>query len=754
MGKIKFKKPDIKGCFGKLKSLKWADMKNGIRAMKKRQAEKEAAYRNSRFAQKMQKLYPYMNRYSLILHGIWAIAINFLIEAMSRHSVVAAISYSRVSTKAFLYNAFMIFVTFSIVYLCKRRVFARFILSFLWLLLGLTNGLMLSRRVTPFNAQDLKTVSEGVSLFTNYFNVLELAGIAIILILLVLGLIHLFRTAGRFKGKINYVISIVLVGASFAGYGVLTDYVIQNRIVSTYFANIAFAYQDYGLPYCFAASIFNTGISEPNGYTKEKMMEISNNGEITKSTSDAKVLPNVIFVQLESFFDVSEFTALQTSKDALPNLRKMASEYSSGYCQVPSIGAGTANTEFEMLTGMSMRYFGPGEYPYKSYLKEKTAESAATALAAFDYGTHAVHNHSGNFYSRAKVYNNIGFDTFTSKEFMNFDTTETGWAKDEVLLQHIKDCLDSTEQQDFVFTVSDQGHGSYPEERIIEHPHLMAGGLESEEKNCQWEYYVNQVYEMDQFAADLVDMMDKRGEPAVVVFYGDHLPTMGLEAKDMKNRYLYNTNYVIWDNLGLQKEDRNIPSYQIMADVMDRLGLHSGTVFNYHQQRRQTKDYLKDLELLQYDILYGDQYVYNGKPPITEGHMQMGIKEVTLTDLVENLDETYSLYGTNFTKWSKVYINDEKQESTFLNNTRIELPDSKLKDGDIITVSQVGSSNTIFRTSREYIYMDGKILEYTDEVKEQKNSAKTDGDQQKTENAGQSGEQQDQNNKEEKSGQQ
>ena len=56
MGKIKFKKPDIKGCFGKLKSLKWADVKNGIRAMKKRQAEKEAAYRNSRFAQKMQKL--------------------------------------------------------------------------------------------------------------------------------------------------------------------------------------------------------------------------------------------------------------------------------------------------------------------------------------------------------------------------------------------------------------------------------------------------------------------------------------------------------------------------------------------------------------------------------------------------------------------------------------------------------------------------------------------------------------------------
>ena len=411
---------------------------------------------------------------------------------------------------------------------------------------------------------------------------------------------------------------------------------------------------------------------------------------------------------------------------------------------------------------MNLRYFGPGEYPYKTKLKNQVCESAATAFSAFGYGTHAIHNNGGNFYSRAKVFNNIGFDSFTSKEFMNIlQTTENGWSKDDILLTHIKDALDSTEQEDFVFTVSVQGHGNYPTEKVIENPKITVTGAPTEEKNNAWEYYVNQVYEMDQFAGNLVKMMEERGEPTVIVFYGDHLPTMGLEAKDMKSRYLYNTNYVIWDNLGLQKEDRNIPSYQIMADVMDSLGLHSGTVFNYHQQRRQTKDYLKDLELLQYDILYGDQYVYNGKPPITEGHMQMGIKEVTLTDLVENLDETYSLYGTNFTKWSKVYINDEKQESTFLNNTRIELPNSKLKDGDIITVSQVGSSNTIFRTSSEYIYTDGKILEYTDEVKEQlkkekeqKNSAKTDTDQKKTENAGQSEEQQDQNNKEEKSGQQ
>ncbi|MEE1242889.1 MAG: sulfatase-like hydrolase/transferase, partial [Frisingicoccus sp.] len=171
------------------------------------------------------------------------------------------------------------------------------------------------------------------------------------------------------------------------------------------------------------------------------------------------------------------------------------------------------------------------------------------------YGTHAVHNHSGNFYSRAQVFNNIGFDTFVCKEFMNFVQTENGWAKDEVLLTHIEDCLNSTDQQDFVFTISVQGHGSYPEEKLIDNPKITVSGLETEEKNNQWEYYVNQIYEMDLFAKNLVDMMEQRGEPAVVVFYGDHLPTMGLEETDLKSQNLHYTNYVIWDNIGLEKKD-------------------------------------------------------------------------------------------------------------------------------------------------------------------------------------------------------
>lgn len=690
----------------KIQSLNW----NELRAVKRVRAVKA----------RLEPYYAVMNRCSILLEALWSLMINFIIEIFSRHSLVEAWRYMTDTPLVFCYNSLMIFVTFTLVHLVRRRVFARIIVSVLWLFIGVVNGVMLMKRVTPFNAQDLKTFTEGLSLFTNYFSVGELVMMAVGVTALLVWGTFMLRYGGKYTGKMNRLVSAVGVIVACTAYSLATQWVIDHRVVSTYFGNIAFAYEDYGLPYCFCASLFNTGISQPNGYSEASMEEISNDGTITDSVSEAKVLPNVIFVQLESFFDTSEYLELQTSEDPLPYFRKLSQEYSSGYFKVPSVGAGTANTEFEVLTGMNLRYFGPGEYPYKTVLKENVAESAATAYAAFGYGTHALHNNGGNFYSRAKVFNNIGFDSYTSKEFMNIlQLTENGWAKDDILLTHIENALDSTEQQDFVFAISVQGHGDYPEEKLIENPKIIVTGLESEAKNNAWEYYVNQVNEMDQFVKNLIEMMEKRGEPAVVVFYGDHLPTMGLEARDMKSKYLYNTNYVIWDNIGLEKRDGNLPAYQIMADVMERLDLHSGTVFNYHQQRRKSQQYLQDLELLQYDILYGKQYVYEGNPPITEGHMQMGILDVTLTDLADKLDRSYSLYGTNFTKWSKVYVNGEKQEGKFLNNTRIELPNSKIKEGDIITVSQVGSSNTIFRTSAEYIVYEGNLVEYTDEIKAQ-----------------------------------
>lgn len=699
-------------------SIKKEEIKKYRERRKLRQAEVMEKRRASEWYQKMQPVYLWMNRLSLLLHLLLAAVVNFAIEAISRHSVTAAWTYLVQSPWTFLYNTYLIFMTYLVVYLVRRRTFVRTIISVIWLGLGIANGYLLSVRVTPFGAQDLKVLNDGLSLIDKYLTSWDGILIVVGIVSVFTGIGLTWRYGGKYEGKINRILAVAALVLTFATVGKVTDWAIRERVLSNYFGNIAFAYQDYGFPYCFSAGLFNTGISQPNNYTKEVMDQITHNGAISETTTSRTEMPNIIFVQLESFFDTDEVEFFTTSQDPIPNFHKLMKNYSSGYFKVPSIGAGTANTEFEVLTGMNLRYFGPGEYPYKTILKNNETESAATALKALGYGAHALHNNGGNFYSRADVFNNIGFDSYTSKEFMNIlQVTENGWAKDDILLQHILNAMDDTEQQDFVFAITVQGHGDYPEEKVLKDPLIKVEGIEDEGRTNAWEYYVNQLYETDIFIGNLIQALEERDEPTVLVLYGDHLPTMGLEAKDLKNRYLYNTNYVVWDNIGLKKVNRNIPSYQIMAEVLERLDIHSGTVFNYHQERRKTKEYLLDLELLQYDMLYGKQYVYEGRDNnlIDDGPMQMGILDVELKDLVFYSKGSCSLYGENFTAYSKVYVNGEKQSATFLTNQRIDLEESKIQEGDIVEVCQVGSSNRIFRKSKAYVYEGGQLKEASEE---------------------------------------
>ena len=128
------------------------------------------------------------------------------------------------------------------------------------------------------------------------------------------------------------------------------------------------------------------------------------------------------------------------------------------YIRIPDDAAGTANSEFEVLTGFNVAYFGAGEYPYKTILGKQTIESMATQLKLDGYSTHAMHNHDGTFYDRYKVYKNMGFDTFTPMEYMyNLEHTQKNWEKDNVLTGEIMKTLYSTNGRDFIFTVSVQG---------------------------------------------------------------------------------------------------------------------------------------------------------------------------------------------------------------------------------------------------------------------------------------------------------
>lgn len=651
-----------------------------------------------------------LNKISILIQALAVCVGYYLIETISRHSFGKAWTYMTTRPLVFLYNAGLIFTTTLIVYLVRRRVFVRTLLAIFWMTLGIINGVLLAQRVTPFTGPDLHLITDAFKIAKRYLPVpgMILAGIAFVLV--IIGLVVLFLKGPRYQGPMKYKYNIPLVLAGVLIFAGTTKLALEKRVLSNYFGNIAFAYEDYGYPYCLATTIFNTGISCPQDYSQEEMDRIlSTESDLEETQTDS--MPNIIFLQLESFFDPTEVNFLEFSEDPIPNFRKLMEKYSSGYFKVPSVGAGTANTEFETITGMSLRYFGPGEYPYKSILKETTCESAPYVLKDLGYSTHAIHNNEANFYGRRTIFPNLGFDSFTSEEYMpeEDDKNALGWVKDEVLTNHILDCLQTTEGPDYVYTISVQGHGAYPDEELLEDPAIKVSGAESEEENNKWEYYVNQVHEMDQFVGQLIDALEENGEDTVLVMYGDHLPTMGLEVEDLNNRYLFQTEYVMWDNIGLEKEDEDVASYQMAAVVLDRLGIHEGNIFRYHQARRNTRNYQVDLETLQYDILYGEQYVYGGESPYKRTDMRMGMHDTEFTEVRADasVEGSYYIIGDYFTPSTEIQINGEWVDTNYLDTKTLLITGQNLTDYDRICVVQRSNSSTrkaLTRTNNRLYY--------------------------------------------------
>ena len=279
-----------------------------------------------------------------------------------------------------------------------------------------------------------------------------------------------------------------------------------------------------------------------------------------------------------------------------------------------------------------------------------------------------------------------------------------GWVKDRILTEEIVRCLDSSEGPDYIYTISVQGHGDYPDEPVMDDPEITVSGSPTEEQNWKWEYYVNQIREMDDFIKELTDTLADYPEDVVLVLYGDHLPTMDLTVEDLENKYLFQTEYVIWDNMNLLKKDDNLASYQIAAEVMDRVGIHDGNIFRYHQARRSTKNYQVDLQTLQYDLLYGKQYAYGGKSPFKRAKMRMGLYDVTLESLrvIPETNYTYYIRGTNFTPSSEIQLNGEWIDTVYVDPTTLIISGTELHDFDRITVAQRSNSSTRKALSKSY----------------------------------------------------
>ena len=651
-----------------------------------------------------------------------AVALNTAMEMLSRRSVWAGLQFLALHPVHFLCNILVVLLTLLLALLVKRRVFMLSLVSTIWLGLAIANFILLGYRTTPLAAIDFYILKPVFSILKIYLTPVQMILIVLAFAAVITGIVFIFIKAPKHQALYRgALVSIAMT--SLATFG-LIHFSIQADATSTSFANLANAYRNYGFAYCFATSLLDTGISKPEDYSAEAMVslaeDIERESEEEVSSSDqqgspadpaqSQQAPNVIMVQLESFIDPNRLEGFTYSENPVPVFTELKENYTSGYLSVPAIGAGTANTEFEVLTGMSLDYFGPGEYPYKTILQQSTCESIAYNLKELGFGTHVIHNNTGTFYDRHLVFPNLGFDTFTSLEYMNHvEKNPLGWAKDTVLTTEILTALFSTEQRDFIYAISVQPHGKYPSVPLgDEQPITVSSTVLSEDELIPFSYYVNQVYEEDAFLRSLVQALETCAEPTILVLYGDHLPSISAAEDYMAKGDLLQTEYVIWDNIGLEEQDLDLEAYQLSASILKKLGIQSGFLNSFHQSFAETPRYQEYLELLEYDMLYGKKAVYGGSDGYRPTDMQMGIKPIAL-EQYRMLGSTLYVFGSEFTPYSRICINGDPADTVFISSGAIKADDLSLEEEDQITVAQVGE--------------DGIFLSETDSLSFSKNTA-------------------------------
>lgn len=663
-----------------------------------------------------------------------AVLINLCIEGFSRESVFRPFFYLVQSPLVFVYNTLLICLTLTVSFFFKRRKFARFLICILWIAVGVTDFILLQFRTTPFTAVDLLLLDSAFSIMGHYLTVFQII-LVILAILIVIGLgVFLFLRTKKETVGTSRIYAGLVFGVFLLASVCFTNLFVAFGVLERNFGNLAQSFHTNGLPYCFFSSIVNTGISKPASYSEEEIDRIvssitaspapsatpapdsvtpgttpepSDPADITNApVSEDKELfvtehPNFIFLQLESFFDPTYIKGAEFSTDPVPNFRRMKENFSSGFLTVPSIGAGTANTEFELLTGINLDFFGPGEYPYKTVLKDTVCESIAFNLSSLGLTAHAIHNNDGTFYGRHTVFSQLGFHTFTPIEYMgSYRTTPLGWAKDDILTEQILKALNSTEGQDFVYTISVQGHGAYPEEPILQNPAVSVEALPVELKDSYYEflYFVNQIYEMDRFLARLTSFLEEYEEEVVLVLYGDHLPTFPFTDELLENGNIYETEYVIWTNRSsVSPVKKDLEAYALSAHVLDLYDIHEGLFTRFHQSQAESETYLEDMELLAYDVLYGSYESYDGVLPYTPTDLRFGLDPIRIrsTHLQTELQDYVCLFinGDNFTPYSTAYINEEKCKTTYINPQLLSVVGFEPAEELMIQVAQVGADS-------------------------------------------------------------
>lgn len=636
---------------------------------------------------KPQPVFPIILFYSYCL--IWII----LIEAVSRKSLPLALTFIKDNSTLFWGNYAFICLLYTAGFIVLHKLTYFIVVSAIPLVFLISNYFLLKMRGTPLVWQDLNAMQFGIAIFFDTYSksiVIMIAITTCILLCLLLGI--------SYRKKSNERHIKVCIGNSVFALAVIIG--IYGQINSSFEAwNQSEIYLKNGLILNFFDSYVKSKVRIPSGYNTEAIESIKE--ELTAVNYESSIDPNIIILQIEAFMDPLTIPGLLYSQDPIPNMRKLMKEYSSGNLQVNVFGGATVNSEFEVLTGLPTKFLGTGDYPYLSKLTYEPMESMAHYLSE-RYQTTAIHNWYGDFYNRDKVFPNLGFERFISKENLVDGTYDKYYMDDSCFEEYIPRVLTESKERDFIYGITVQTHGPYfktkPEVSFIN----VTGNYKTEILH-NIEQYVNTLYKVDAVIGHLIEYFDAADEPIVFFAFGDHQPALDiLNDADFINSHpeynKYTVPYIFYNNWNDERIYMDMPTYQVSSYLLELCGISGGIISNFHHKYKMRNDYDGDLELVQYDIISGKQYLYDKNNSYKKENTIYGLDSILINE-VKSEEDSSNIYGENFTPSCRAAVNGKAVTLEYINSEEITI-DAILTSKDKLELYQKG----LYRKIGESLY--------------------------------------------------
>lgn len=439
---------------------------------------------------------------------------------------------------------------------------------------GLINHYVLRFRGTMFFPIDILAVrtAANVSAGYDYTPDAQIWGAAAILLAYILIWVFAFREkkGSRRAGKrFTCAVAGVLAVFLFVFFG--TGFLPAINLYAEQWVT-----QRNGFVFNFMLSLRYSFVSEPDGYTLDVVEDIQEEvrkdleeqqEEVSVSEEDeaADTRPtNIIIIMNESFSDLSVFENYGVNEDPLAFIHGMEENTVKGWFYSPVFGGGTANVEYEVLTGNPAHFLPNGTIAYQLYV-DSDMPSLAVAAADQGYTTYAFHPYLSSGWNRVQAYEYLGFEHQLYDEDVEEPKLVRDFISDESDFDMIKSITEAEEGSVFIFNVTMQNHSGYGKEWTNLPMSISAAG-EIDGADSTVDQYLCLMDLTDEAFRELTEYYENCDEPTLIAMFGDHQPPLSTEfyeklmggtAEELTSRELlekYKTPFVIWANYDIPEQ--------------------------------------------------------------------------------------------------------------------------------------------------------------------------------------------------------